>query len=95
MLWAQFPHLYMNYYVFQYATGIAAAHALAGPVLAGAPGAAERYLDFLKAGSSRYPLDALAAAGVDMTSRAPLDTAFGVLAGYVERLDALLAARGR
>lgn len=95
MLWAQFPHLYMDYYVFQYATGIAAAHALAGDVLAGLPGASARYLDLLKTGGSRYPLDALAAAGVDMTSRAPLDTTFGVLAGYVDRLDELLAARGR
>jgi oligoendopeptidase F len=95
MLWAQFPHLYMDYYVFQYATGIAAAHTLAADVVAGVPGAAERYLDFLKTGGSRYPLDALAVAGVDMTSRAPLDTAFEVLAGYVERLDRLLAERGR
>jgi oligoendopeptidase F len=93
--WAQFPHMYMNYYVFQYATGIAAANVLAADVYAGVPGAAERYLGFLRAGGSQYPLDALRQAGVDMTSRAPLDRVFAVLAGFVDRLDGLLARVGR
>src|SRR5581483_8810940 len=67
--WMQFPtHLYSNFYVYQYATGIAAAHVLARGVLDGAPGAAERYLTFLKTGSSRYALDQLRYAGVDMTT---------------------------
>lgn len=90
--WAMFPHLYANFYVFQYASGIAAANALADDVLRGAPGAAERYLQFLSAGSSVYPLDALRIAGIDMTSAAPLDRAFGVLAGFVDRLETLLFA---
>jgi oligoendopeptidase F len=92
--WAQFPHMYMNYYVFQYATGIAAATVLAEDVRAGVPGAAQRYLGFLKAGGSQYPLDALRQAGVDMADRAPLDRAFAVLARYVDRLDGLLADLG-
>jgi oligoendopeptidase F len=50
--------MYLNLYVFQYATGISGAHALAGGVLAGAPGAVQNYLTFLKSGRSRYPLDA-------------------------------------
>jgi oligoendopeptidase F len=88
--WAQFhTHLYSNFYVYQYATGIAAAHALAEGVLAGKPGAAERYLAFLKAGGSIYPLDTLRAAGVDMTTPEPVERAFAVLSGLVDRLEKL------
>ncbi|MBA3948169.1 MAG: oligoendopeptidase F [Herpetosiphonaceae bacterium] len=90
--WAQFPtHLYANFYVYQYATGIAAAHALAQGVIAGQSGAAGNYTEFLKAGSSRYPLDALQLAGVDMRSPAAVEQTFAVLAGYVERLAELTA----
>jgi oligoendopeptidase F len=88
--WAQFQHMYMNFYVYQYATGIAAAHALSRPILAGDKAAASRYLDFLKAGGSRFPLDALHLAGVDMTQPEPVEAAFGVLAGLVERLEGLV-----
>jgi oligoendopeptidase F len=89
--WMQFStHLYANFYVYQYATGISGAHALAGGVLAGEPGAAARYLQFLAAGSSLAPLDALLLAGVDMASPAPVEQTFGVMAGYVDRLEALL-----
>ncbi len=88
--WAQFLHMYLNFYVYQYATGISAAHALVHGILDGNPGAAGRYLDFLKSGSSRYPLDALRMAGVDMTAPEPVDTAFRVLAGYVDRLEQLV-----
>ena len=66
--WAQFGHLYAPFYVYQYATGISGAHALARGVLAGEEGAAERYLEFLTAGDSLYPLDALRRAGVDLGS---------------------------
>jgi len=88
--WAQFGHMYMNFYVYQYATGISAAHALAQPILAGDAAAAGRYLDFLKSGGSRYPLDTLRLAGVDMTTAEPVEAAFGVLAGLVDRLEALV-----
>lgn len=89
--WAEFStHLYANFYVYQYATGIAGAHALAARVLAKEPGAAERYLAFLGAGGSRYPLDALRQAGVDLTTPEPVEAAFAVLAGYVERLEQLV-----
>ncbi|MBS1968062.1 MAG: oligoendopeptidase F, partial [Chloroflexi bacterium SZAS-1] len=90
--WAQFStHLYSNFYVYQYATGIAAAHALADGVLKQQPGAVEHYLAFLKAGNSLYPLDALKLAGVDMTTPAAVESAFATLAGYVDRLEQLLA----
>ena len=87
--WAQFSHLYAPFYVYQYATGISGAHALGNRVLAGEPGAAERYLDFLRAGGSGYPLDLLRAAGVDLASSEPVEEAFAVLSSLVDRLEAL------
>jgi len=89
--WATFGHLYADYYVYQYATGISGAHALAGRILGGVPGAAEDYLKFLRAGSSLYPLEALKLAGVDLTTPEPVEAAFRVLAGMVERMEGLFA----
>ncbi len=94
VVWAQFSHLYSNFYVYQYASGIAAANALADGVLHGEEGAAARYLQFLAAGGSRYPLDALALAGIDMTTPAAMDRAFGVMAGFVDRLERLIDEAG-
>jgi len=88
--WATFGHLYIDYYVFQYATGISAANALARRVRSGGRAAAEEYLAFLKAGDSLYPIDALKVAGVDMTTPAPVEAAFAVLAGLVDRLEGLV-----
>lgn len=90
IMWAQFSsHLYRNFYPFQYATGIAAAQALAEGVLVEGRSAAERYRRFLAAGASMYPLDALRLAGVDMATREPLDRGFAALARYVDRLEEL------
>ena len=91
--WAQFGHLYANFYVFQYATGISAAHALAAPILAGDTEAAARYIDFLSAGSSLYPIDALKKAGVDMTSPEAIEKGFEVLSGLIDRLEKLIIGR--
>lgn len=88
--WATFSHMYMNYYVYSYATGISGANALARRVLSGQAGAAEDYLGFLKAGGSRYPIDALRSAGVDLTRPEPVETAFEVLSGYIDQLDGLV-----
>ena len=87
--WAQFGHMYMNFYVYQYATGISGAHALVDGILSGKPNAASKYLEFLKLGGSMYPLDALQMAGVDLTSTEPVERAFAVLAGLVDRLEKL------
>ena len=87
--WAQFQHMYMNFYVFQYATGISGAHALAKRIRDGEPGAVEDYLGFLKAGGSDYSLNTLNAAGVDLTTPEPVEAAFEVLADYVNRLEKL------
>jgi oligoendopeptidase F len=86
---AQFVHMYLNFYVYQYATGISAGHALSHAILDGEPGTVERYLAFLKSGGSAYPLDTLKQAGVDLTSPEPVERAFGVLAGLVDRLEQL------
>jgi oligoendopeptidase F len=91
--WAQFGHLYVPFYTFQYAAGIAAAAALAEDVRLGEEGAVERYLGFLRAGSSVPPVDALRAAGVDMTTAAPIERAFGLLDGYVAQLEEIAAGR--
>ncbi|HBY08394.1 MAG TPA: oligoendopeptidase F [Chloroflexi bacterium] len=88
--WAQFGHMYMNFYVYQYATGISGAHALVDRVLAEGPAAAEDYRNFLRAGGSVYPLEALKSAGVDLTNPEPVEKAFGVLADIVNRLEELV-----
>lgn len=88
--WAEFhTHIYANFYVYQYATGISGAHALAHRVLSGEARAAEDYLSFLSAGGSQFPLDVLKQAGVDMTSPEPVEAAFAVLSGMVDRLEGL------
>jgi len=93
--WAQFhTHLYSNFYVYQYATGIAAADHLVQRVAAGDRKAVESYLAFLRSGGSMYPLEGLRMAGVDMTSPEPVEAAFATLASMVDRLEAL-TSKGR
>ncbi|HLZ94113.1 MAG TPA: oligoendopeptidase F [Candidatus Dormibacteraeota bacterium] len=91
--WAQFhTHLYSNFYVYQYATGIAGAHHLAQRVGAGDPQAAADYLAFLESAGSMYPLDGLRMAGVDMSSPEPVQSAFATLGEMVSRLEQLVSA---
>ncbi|HUE67797.1 MAG TPA: oligoendopeptidase F [Candidatus Acidoferrum sp.] len=93
--WAQFhTHLYSNFYVYQYATGIAAADHLVQRVAEGDTKAVDSYLAFLKSASSMYPLDGLRMAGVDMTSREPVEAAFATLSSMVDRLEKLTKAAG-
>ncbi len=96
--WAQFGHLYVPFYTFQYAAGIAAAAALASEVRegydAGNHEPAERYLNFLRAGSALKPVDLMRVTGVDMTTAAPIEKAFAVVEGYVSELEDLAAERG-
>jgi oligoendopeptidase F len=87
--WARFSHLFMNFYVFQYGIGIAAAAALSEAILTEGEPARDRYLAFLRAGGSVDPIEALSNAGVDMSSPAPIERAFAVLSGYVDRLEEL------
>jgi oligoendopeptidase F len=90
LLWAAFTHLFRDYYVFRYETGIAGAQALAGRVLRGEENAVADYLGFLSAGSSLYPLDALARAGVDLTRPEPIQEAFSSMGGLIDQLEELL-----
>jgi oligoendopeptidase F len=78
------PHFYYNFYVFQYSTGISAAVALSQDILEEGDEAAERYIEFLKTGSSDYPLELLRTAGVDMSTADPIQRALDV---YDERLE--------
>jgi oligoendopeptidase F len=91
--WATFGHLYQDYYVYQYSTGISGANALARRVLAGTPNAAEDYLRCLRAGSSVYPLEALKLAGVDLSTPQPVEETFEILAQMVDRLEELTVVR--
>ncbi len=94
VLWGQFStHLYSNFYAYQYATGISAAHQLLAGFGADPEAARTRYLTFLSEGGRLDPLDALRAAGVDMEKPEAVEQTFGVLAGYVDRLEALLGER--
>ncbi len=85
------PHFYRAFYVYQYATGLSAAIALSQRVLDGGEQELADYLGFLKAGRSKYPLELLKDAGVDMTQPGPVDTALARFASLVEELDNLLA----
>jgi oligoendopeptidase F len=90
MVWSTFSHLFADYYVYQYATGISGAHALASKVLRGEPNAAENYLGFLKAGSSDYALKVLKQAGVDLSTPKAVEETFAVMESYIDRLEELV-----
>lgn len=89
--WARIPHFYYNFYVFQYATGISAALALADRVKSGGDAEREAYLNFLKGGSSRYPIEMLQRAGVDMTTAEPVKAAIGKFNGLIDTLEQLIS----
>ncbi|MGZ5538185.1 MAG: oligoendopeptidase F [Chthoniobacterales bacterium] len=84
------PHFYSAFYVYKYATGISAAVALSQRVLSGEPGALESYLSFLKSGGSQFPLDTLRAAGVDMTTSAPIESTIALFESRLAELEELL-----
>lgn len=89
--WARIPHFYMNYYVYQYSTGYAAAASLSKQVLEEGPETAERYVrEFLKKGSSDYPIEVLKNAGVDMTTSEPVENAMKVFEKQLDQFEALL-----
>lgn len=90
--WARIPHFYYNYYVYQYATGFSAATALSNQILTEGEPAVRRYIDqFLKAGSSDYPIEVLKKAGVDMTKKEPIEQALDVFEQRLNEMEQLLA----
>jgi oligoendopeptidase F len=89
--WARIPHFYYNYYVYQYATGFSAAAALSKQILEEGEPAVERYIGFLKAGSSDYPINVLKKAGVDMTTSQPIKEALAVFEAKLTEMEKLLS----
>ncbi|SCX76752.1 oligoendopeptidase F [Desulfoluna spongiiphila] len=85
------PHFYSSFYVYKYATGISAALDIAGRILAGEEGAVSRYMEFLTLGGSRFPVDELRIAGVDMTRPDPVNNTIAHFGSLVERLKTLLS----
>ncbi|MBY0094176.1 oligoendopeptidase F [Priestia megaterium] len=88
--WARIPHFYYNYYVYQYATGFSAAAALSKQILEEGNAAVERYVGFLKSGSSDYPIEVLKKAGVDMTTSQPIEEALAVFEEKLTEMERLL-----
>ena len=91
--WARIPHFYYNFYVYQYATGFAAATTLAENILSGDENKLNKYLIYLKAGSSKYPLEVMKDAGVDMTDSSYLEKAFKVFEERLNQLETLLSEK--
>ena len=87
--WARIPHFYYNYYVFQYATGYAAAIALSQGILKEGAPAVERYLGFLSGGCSKSPIELLRGAGVDMTTAEPVNRALCMFGSLLDEMEAL------
>ena len=92
--WARIPHFYYNYYVFQYSTGFAAASALAEKIVHGSQEDKDKYLDYLKAGNSDYPLNVIKKAGVDMEKEDYLNAAFAVFERRLDEFEALVEKLG-
>jgi oligoendopeptidase F len=89
--WAFIPHFYYDFYMFQYTTSFIAATAIAGKIYAGDSRARDRYLKMLKAGGSKYPVQLLKAAGVDMTDSRPYRQAFRSLKQTLDEIEELSA----
>jgi oligoendopeptidase F len=93
--WSYVPHFYRDFYVFQYATSLTAAQALAEKVSSGDGAARERYLKFLGSGGSKYPIELLKDAGVDMTTEEPLRLTIQKMNDVMDEMELLLAASPR
>ena len=93
--WSLIPHFYRDFYVFQYATSFTASSALAEKVKAGDAEAKRKYLAFLSAGGSKYPIDLLKDAGVDMTTDEPLELTMKAMTRVMDEMETLLAKRAR
>lgn len=87
--WARIPHFYRPFYVYKYATGFASAIQIADQLLSGDPTAQQNYIEFLKGGSSDYPLNLLKKTGVDLTTPKPIESALGRFSKLVEEFSSL------
>jgi oligoendopeptidase F len=93
--WSFIPHFYYNFYVYQYATSFTASQALAEKVLAGVPGSLDKYLAFLSAGGSEYPITLLKNAGVDMTTDEPFNHAIALMNKIMDEVESILDKNGK
>ena len=93
--WAYIPHFYYTFYVYQYATSIAASSLFADAILKGQPGAKEKYLKLLSSGSSDYPYELVKAAGVDLASPAPYQAVVARMNRIMDEIEAIEARRNR
>ncbi len=91
--WEYIPHFYYDYYVYQYATSLAASSLFAQEVLDGQEGARERYLDVLRAGGSRYPYELLKEAGVDLATMAPYEALVQRMNSIMDEIETILDRR--
>ncbi|MGI9038298.1 MAG: oligoendopeptidase F [Gemmatimonadota bacterium] len=91
--WAYIPHFYYNFYVYQYATSVAASSLLAEQVRRGEPDAADRYLALLSSGGSEYPYEQLVAAGVDLASPEPYEALMRRMNGIMDEIEEIVEAR--
>jgi oligoendopeptidase F len=93
--WAYIPHFYNSFYVFQYATSIAASSLFADAILKGEPGARDRYLNMLRAGGSDYPYELVKAAGVDLATPAPYQAIVARMNRIMDDIEKILAQHKR
>jgi len=93
--WSRVPHLYYNFYVYQYATGLAASNQFVANIDAKKPGAVDSYLAFLGAGSSDYPVNMLKTAGVDMNSSEPVDNLLKDFSSILDQMEQILIKQGK
>jgi len=97
--WAFIPHFYMDFYVYQYATSLVASTALAKGIRdeakTGSTARRDAYLKMLKAGGSRFPIELLREAGVDMTTSAPFDATISEMNGVIDEMEKILARKAK
>ena len=92
--WAYIPHFYRSFYVYQYATSFTASTALAEGILKKEKGALEKYMTFLSAGGSKYPIELLKDAGVDMTGPVPFDKTMSRMNWAMDEIEKILKKKG-
>lgn len=93
--WSYIPHFYYNFYVYQYATSFTASTALSEKVLKGTDADRKRYLDFLSSGNTKYPVDLLVDAGVDMNTSEPFDLTIAKINAVMEEMETILTRMGK
>jgi len=92
--WAYIPHFYRYFYVYQYSTSFTASAALAERVMNNEPGAVDKYIEFLSAGNSEYPIDVLKKAGVDLTTSKPFEQTMNSMVRVMDQVEEILDKKG-